>query len=69
MTSSSFFLIEIELWKINDSEPAPKFNIVERPNTWAKAMKKDSSTFRNRKLEISILGKVQQRSSKTLCLL
>ena len=35
-----FFLIEIELWKINDSEPAPKFNIVERPNNWAKAMKK-----------------------------
>lgn len=38
-----FFLIEIELWKINDSEPAPKFNIVERPNTWAKAMKKTAA--------------------------
>ena len=35
-----FFLVEIELWKINDSEPAPKFNIVERPNNWAKAMKR-----------------------------
>lgn len=37
----AFFLIEIELWKINDSDPAPKFNIVERPNDWAKAMKKN----------------------------
>ena len=37
---SAFFLIEIEVWKINDSDPAPKFNIVERPNDWAKAMKK-----------------------------
>lgn len=34
-----FFLIEIELWKINDSVPAPKFNIVEKPNAWAKTMK------------------------------
>ncbi|MDK2937414.1 MAG: hypothetical protein PWP62_2422 [Eubacteriaceae bacterium] len=34
-----FFLLEIELWKIDDSIPAPKFNIVERPNDWAKTMK------------------------------
>lgn len=37
--NSAFFLIEIEVWKIGNSEPAPKFNIVERPNDWAKAMK------------------------------
>ncbi len=40
---SAFFLIEIEVWRINDSEPAPKFNIVERPNDWAKAMKKNQN--------------------------
>ena len=34
-----FFLVEIELWKINDSPAAPRFNVVERPNDWAKAMK------------------------------
>ena len=34
-----FFLVEIELWKINASLPAPKFNVVEKPNDWAKAMK------------------------------
>lgn len=34
-----FFLLEIELWKIDDSLPAPKFNVVERPNDWAKTMK------------------------------
>ena len=32
----NFFLLEIELWRIGDSLPAPKFNIVERPNDWAK---------------------------------
>lgn len=36
----NFFLLEIELWKIGDSKPAPKFNIVERPNNWAKEEKK-----------------------------
>ena len=41
--NSAFFLIEIEVWKINDSEPAPKFSIIERPNDWAKAMKKSAS--------------------------
>ena len=34
-----FFLLEIELWRINDSPLAPKFNIVERPNNWAKNVK------------------------------
>lgn len=34
-----FFLLEIELWKIGESLPAPKFNIVEMPNEWAKGMK------------------------------
>lgn len=32
----SFFGLELELWKIGDSQPAPKFNIVSRPNTWSK---------------------------------
>ena len=31
-----YFLLEIEAWKIGDSEPAPKFNIVEMPNDWAR---------------------------------
>lgn len=37
-----FFLLEIELWRIGTSEPAPKFNIVEQPNDWAKEEKKTS---------------------------
>ncbi len=34
-----FFLVEIELWQIDNSSLAPKFNIVEKPNDWAKTMK------------------------------
>lgn len=38
----AFFAIEIELWKIIDSMPAPKFNVVCRPNIWAKSVKETS---------------------------
>lgn len=31
-----FFGLEIELWRIGNSEPAPKFNVVCRPNEWTK---------------------------------
>ena len=37
----SFFGIEMELWKIGESEPAPKFNIVVSPNEWSKQIKTD----------------------------
>lgn len=32
----SFFLVNIEVWQIGDSKPAPKFNIIIEPNDWAK---------------------------------
>jgi hypothetical protein len=34
-----FFAVQIELWKIGDSQPAPKFNIISKPNEWAKTIK------------------------------
>ena len=42
----SFFGIEMELWKIGESEPAPKFNIVVSPNEWSKSVKTATSTTR-----------------------
>lgn len=36
-----FFLIKIELWQIDNSNPAPKFEIIVSPNEWAKAIKTD----------------------------
>ena len=32
----NFFGIEIELWRIGNSDPAPKFNIVAKPNDWTR---------------------------------
>lgn len=33
-----FFGIEVELWRIGASAHAPKFNVVARPNDWAKTV-------------------------------
>ena len=34
----SFFGLEIELWRIDDSRMAPKFNVVSHPNSWQKTV-------------------------------
>lgn len=39
--SVEFFGIEIELYKIGDSAPAPRFNIVSKPNDWSKTIKRN----------------------------
>ncbi len=39
----NFFLIRIELWQIGDSNPAPKFVIVSRPNDWTKSIRGSTS--------------------------
>lgn len=33
----SFFGVQVELWRIGDSPLAPKFEVVVKPNDWAKA--------------------------------
>lgn len=35
-----FFLCEIKLYRIGNSEPAVKFEVIERPNDWSKEIKK-----------------------------
>jgi len=40
-----FFGIEIELFQIEDSSPAPMFNMVSKPNTWSKSIKKSSKNI------------------------
>ncbi|MPZ34125.1 MAG: DUF4268 domain-containing protein [Rhodospirillales bacterium] len=32
----SFFAIEIELWRIDGSPPAPRFNVIASPNDWTR---------------------------------
>lgn len=35
-----FFGFEVEAWRIGDSKPAPKFNLVSKPNEWSKDIRK-----------------------------
>ena len=34
----SFFGLEVEAWRIGESLPAPKFNVVSKPNDWTKSV-------------------------------
>lgn len=38
----SFFALEIELWRIGNSPPAPRFNVVASPNDWSKEVRSTS---------------------------
>ena len=35
----SVFAIQVELWKIADSPPAPRFNLVAQPNDWTRTVR------------------------------
>ena len=37
--SVNLFLVTVELWKIGNSDPAPKFVVLSRPNNWARAVR------------------------------
>ncbi|MCZ4657034.1 DUF4268 domain-containing protein [Dietzia kunjamensis] len=38
-----FFLLQIEAWRIGQSPPAPRFNIVAKPNDWLKVVKQSTA--------------------------
>lgn len=44
------FLIEIELWKIGESLPAPKFNVIAKPNVWMQTEREGLDETRKFKL-------------------
>jgi hypothetical protein len=40
---ANFFLIQIEAWRIGNSDPAPRFNVIAKPNDWLKVVKQNTS--------------------------
>ena len=40
-----FFGLEIELWRIGESPPAPKFNIVAKPNDWSRSVTRSAKAI------------------------
>lgn len=39
-----FFAIKVEAWRIGNSDPAPKFQVICKPNEWAKVVKHSSES-------------------------
>ncbi len=56
-----FFLVEIELWQIDNSSLAPKFNIVEKPNDWAKTMKSIGGLNETERLKLEFWQSFNER--------
>jgi len=40
LTRVSFFAVELQLYRIQGSVPAPRFNVVAKPNDWARAARR-----------------------------
>lgn len=52
----NFLGLEVELWKIGDSPPAPKFNVVSKPNDWTRSVAEAASRVElseSRKLQVA----------------
>lgn len=45
-----FFGLEVELWRIEDSPPAPKFNIISKPNEWSRTVSAATRAIKNQPL-------------------
>ena len=60
-----FFLVEIELWSIGDSLPAPRYNVVEQPNEWTKALKLSESLSDTERVKLSYWTKYREIAMAT----
>jgi hypothetical protein len=46
----SFFAVEIELWRIDNSPPAPRFNVIVSPNEWTRDIRSATSEATSQEL-------------------
>jgi hypothetical protein len=60
-----FFLVEIELWTIGDSKPAPRFNVVEQPNEWTKTLKLSENLSETERVKLSYWTKYREIARST----
>lgn len=56
--SFHFFGLEVELWRIDNSPPAPKFNVVSKPNEWSRSISEAARGLAG--------GKVSERKASQL---
>ena len=46
-----FFGLEVELWRVDDSLPAPKFNVISRPNEWNRTATQESLSSETKQVQ------------------
>jgi hypothetical protein len=52
----NFFIVKLELWQIENSPIAPKFQIISKPNDWAKTIKKSANRSEPTETQLSQLN-------------
>lgn len=52
---ANFFAVELEVWQINDSPYAAKFQVISQPNNWAKVVKNSVNNSNRNKLKMLYL--------------
>ena len=64
----SFFAVQIELWRIGDSPLAPKFEVVAKPNDWARASREQaraaSTSSPTKQLQLKFWSQLVERLSQ-----
>jgi len=63
----NFFAIRMEVWKIGNSDPAPKFHIISKPNNWTKSVKQSvqkSSLTETKLLQLKFWDNFKQYASE-----
>ena len=56
-----FFGLEVELWQIEDSLPAPKFNVVSKPNDWSRSVIEIANITPTKRLQLEFWSKLMER--------
>ena len=60
----AFFLCELKLYKIGNSEPAVMFNVIEKPNDWTKTVRKNDTVSEAQQLRYDYWVAFQDYASK-----
>ena len=60
----AFFLCEVKLYKIGNSEPAVMFNVIEKPNDWTKAVKKNDTVNETQQFRYDYWSAFQEYAGK-----
>lgn len=62
---AAFLLVEIEVWSIGDSLPTPRFNVVEQPNEWARAVKASEGMSETDKIKLAYWTRYREVAEAT----